>query len=240
MQADDLLNRIGNGRTDAILDVCKLDNWRALIERDAVTTWQWLVYYNDVTALRFLQDKNGSLGNMNLAEELGNAAFFGHWQMCRFLIDAGADVTVADAETGETALHSALSKAGRPYYIHVVKMLLEAGANVNAVTSAGKETAAFMRDVRTRGESPLHRAAAYADAATVALLIEHGADVTAKDINGDSPMSYASLHLRPAQILKLLEHGPHKIHQSSARVIISDHGCGWGNGMETNLLGEPH
>jgi hypothetical protein len=42
----------------------------------------------------------------------------------------------------------------------VVKLLVDKGADVNAKTIAGLETGAFMRDVRTKGETPLHRAAA--------------------------------------------------------------------------------
>jgi hypothetical protein len=52
-------------------------------------------------------------------------------------------------------LHSALAKAGRPYYHYVVRLLLEHGADVNARTLPGRETGAFMRDVRTCGETPL-------------------------------------------------------------------------------------
>ncbi|MBK8632431.1 MAG: ankyrin repeat domain-containing protein [Saprospiraceae bacterium] len=94
-------------------------------------------------------------------------------------------------------MHNALAKAGRPYYFYVVKLLVDKGANVNAKTIPGIETGAFMRDVRTKGESPLHRAAAYADAKTIAFLIDHGADKTAKDAYGNSPLSWASEHLRP-------------------------------------------
>lgn len=73
-------------------------------------------------------------------------------------------------------MHGALEKAGRPYYFYVVKLLVDKGADVNAKTIPGKETGAFMRDVRTKGETPLHRAEAYADEKTITYLIEHGAD----------------------------------------------------------------
>ena len=112
MQADDLINRISKGRTDAILDLCTLENWQSLVERDAVTLWQWLVYFNDVTGLRFLAERYGSLGSMHVTGELANAAFFGHWQMCRYLIDLGADVTAADPVSGETALHGGIGFSG--------------------------------------------------------------------------------------------------------------------------------
>ena len=43
----------------------------------------------------------------------------------------------------------------RPYYFYVVKLLVDKGANVNAKTIKGLETGAFMRDVRTKGETPI-------------------------------------------------------------------------------------
>lgn len=76
----------------------------------------------------------------------------------------------------EPALHGALAIAGRPYYFYVVKLRVDKGADVNAKSIPDKETGAFMQNVRTKGETPLHRAAAYADEKTITYLIEHGAD----------------------------------------------------------------
>ena len=141
-------------------------------------------------------------------------------------------------KTEETPLHNALAKAGRPYYFFVVKLLVENGANVNSKTIPGLETGAFMRDVRTNGETPLHRAAAYADERTINFLIENGANKEAKDENGDSPLTWASKHLRPGSILSLLAYGEHRIGERHKTRNTSDHGNGWGNGMEWNLLGD--
>ena len=99
------------------------------------------------------------------------------------------------------------------------------------------ETGAFMRDVRTRGETPLHRAAAYADERIVSLLLEHGADREARDVNGDSPLSWASYHLRPAAILKMLTFGDYRINDAQVERMKSDHGAGFGNGMDWNFIG---
>lgn len=197
-----------------------------------------MVYYDDVTAFKAVLQAGGDLTSIDLDAELGNAAFFGHWKMCDFLIAQGADVTAAHAETGETPPHSALAKAGRPYYLYVIRLLVEHGADVNAATIAGKETGAFMRDVRTRGETPLHRAAAYADEGIVQYLLDHGANREARDAHGASPLTWASEHLRPGSILALLSFGEHRIGERSRQAIISDHGAGWGNGMEWNLRGD--
>lgn len=233
-----LLDAISRGRTDLVFELLALPHWRAALGEGAVKPLQWFVYYNDLTAIKAVLAAGGDLKSLDLDRELGNAAFFGHWKICDLLIERGANPSHADPATGETPLHGALSKAGRPHYFNVVRLLIERGADPNARTRPGVETGAFMRDVRTKGESPLHRAAAFADLDTIAFLIDHGADRTLKDAAGDTPLSWASWHLRPGAVLRLLGHGAHQVSEKGAANITSDHGCGWGNGMERNLLGD--
>lgn len=237
MQIEKVIDFISQGRTDYIFHLLKNPDWKNLLHQGQVKPLQWLVYYNDTTALRAVLEAGGNLDSINLQEELGNAAFFGHWKVCDFLIKQGADVNAAVDKTNETPLHNALSKAGRPYYFYVIKLLVEKGADVNAKTIPGVTTGAFMRDVRTKGETPLHRAAAYADEQTIHFLIQHGADKAAKDANGDSPLSWASEHLRPGNILALLTYGEYNISKGHITKNTSDHGQGWGNSMDWNLLG---
>ena len=234
----EILERISRGRTDLVFELLRLPEWRGALDREPIRPLQWFVYYDDVTAMKAVLEAGGNLSSIDLDEELGNAAFFGHWKMCDFLIAHGANVDAAHPETGETPLHNALAKAGRPYYLRVIRLLIEHGADVNARTVAGKETGAFMRDVRTVGETPLHRAAAYAGTEIVEYLLDHGADREARDAHGDSPLSWASRHLRPGAILSLLVFGEHRIGEASKRLITSDHGAGWGNGMEWKFVGD--
>lgn len=238
METQKIIEYISRGRTDFIFDFLKISNWKELLHQGQIKPLQWLVYYNDTTGLKAVLDRGGDLGSINLDEELGNAAFFGYWKVCDFLINSGADVNARVNKTLETPLHNALSKAGRPFYFYVVKLLVEKGADVNAKTVPYVETAAFMRDVRTKGETPLHRAAAYSDERTISYLIEHGADKTSKDAYGNSPLSWASEHLRPGVILSLLSYGEHQISDAHKIKNTSDHGLGWGNGMDWNLTGE--
>jgi ankyrin repeat protein len=161
-----------------------------------------------------------------LDRELNAAAFHGHWRLCQFLLETGAKVNQPETETGETALHAATSKDS-PAHERVVRVLLAAGADPNAVTIPGAETGAFMRDCRTRGETPLHRAAAFASEATLQHLLDAGANREAKDVNGDSPLSWGSWHNRPDSILRRLCYG--SFHIRPAR-----------QSMEAYLLGEPH
>ena len=238
MTIEQTLNYISRGRTDFIFRLMRQPGWKDALHQGHVKPLQWLVYYNDTTALRAVLEAGGNLSSIDVNGELGNAAYFGHWKVCDFLIKNGADVNSIVEKTGETPLHNALAKAGRPYYLFTVKVLVENGADVNAKTIAGTETGAFMRDVRTKGEAPLHRAAAYADEAIISFLIGHGADKEAKDAHGNTPLSWASEHLRPGTVLALLAYGDHRIGEGHREKNKSDHGQGWGNGMDWNLLGD--
>lgn len=238
MDKETLFDRITRGRTDLVFELLALPDWQSVLHEGDFKPLQWFVYYNDTTAIKAVLAAGGDLGSINLDQELGHASFFGHWKVVDLLINSGANVNYALPDTGETPLHSALCKAGRPYYLYVIKLLVENGADVNACTIPGKETGGFMRDVRTKGETPLHRAAAYGDEAMIAYLIEHGADREARDANGDSPLTWASEHLRPGSILKLLAFPPHFVSDAGAAQITSDHGCGWGTGMDRKFLGD--
>lgn len=236
MDKETLLDRISRGRTDLVFELMKLPDWQSVLQEGEVKPLQWFVYYNDTTALKAILDAGGDLSSIDLDRELGHASFFGHWKVVDFLISQGADVNSTIPDTGETPLHSALCKAGRPYFLYVLKLLVENGANVNAKTVPGKETGGFMRDVRTKGETPLHRAAAYGDEAMIQYLLDNGADKQARDANGVSPIGWASEHLRPGSILHLLSFEGQFVGENS--LITSDHGCGWGNGMERKFLGD--
>ena len=158
--------------------------------------------------------------------ELNSAAFHGHWPLCQFLLEQGADANLPQPETGETPLHSALCNTDRVAYDRVLQVLLAHGADPNRATVPGQETGGFMRDCRTKGETPLHRAAAFGVEQTIRILLDAGATIDARDCNGDTPLSWASWYLRPTPILRLLLHGEFRIHPQNRE-------------MRANLLGDP-
>ena len=94
-----------------------------------------------------------------------------------------------------------------------------------------------MRDARTRGETPLHRAAAFSTESVIDLLIDAGAAKDAKDVAGDTPLSWASWHLRPAAIIRKLCYGNFSIHPDAR--WTGDHGSG-PTGLDGALLGKLH
>jgi uncharacterized protein len=219
-----MLDKIVDGRTDLVFEY--LAQGHAADSKDAhgVPLIKWCAYYGDVSAIKHLLAMGESPGA--LAGELEAATFHGHWRLCQFLIELGHDVNQFLPDTGETPLHAAFCK-GSLAHDRVVRILLGAGANPNAATKPGVETGGFMRDVRTRGETPLHRAAAFGSAESIQLLLDAGARKDAKDINGDSPLTWGSWHLRPDSILRKLCYGGFSIREDRTT-------------MEMNLLGEPH
>ncbi|MFN0058926.1 MAG: ankyrin repeat domain-containing protein [Planctomycetota bacterium] len=232
-----MLKRIADGRTDLVFDFLAAGHPASSVDENGVSLIKWCAHYGDVSAIRYLLAHGESLTALGDNFDLNGAAFHGHWRLCQFLIERGADVNKPLNETGETPLHSSLCKANRPTYHFVLKVLLANGATPNCVTKPGVPTGAFMRDARTKGETPLHRAAAFGSADDIQLLIAAGAKLDAKDAHGDSPLSWASWHLRPDHVLRLLCYGGFTIH--SHRNSTFDHGAGWGE-MESSLLGTPH
>jgi ankyrin repeat protein len=150
-----------------------------------------------------------SLHTLGTNFDLNGACFHGTWQLCQFLVEQGADVNWPLLESGESLLHSTLVKANGPRHNLVL------------------ETGAFMRDCRTKGETPLHRAPAFGDEEAIQLLLDAGAVIDARDMHGDTPLSWAGWYLRPAPILRKLCQGSFGIRPNYA-------------GMEANLRGNPH
>jgi len=136
---------------------------------------------------------------------LCNAAFNGKVESVKWLLDKGENANFTFTNTGENALHYTISKTSEmDERAEIVKILIAAGIDVNKKTLAGKPTLCFMRDAYLKGESPLHRAAAFGNVTIIKMLLDAGAELSMKDANGDTPISWGSWYLRDADILRLL------------------------------------
>jgi cytohesin len=165
-------------------------------------------YNGEVQELARLLDQGDAIPPGAVDAALEAAAYEGRAEAARLLLTRGADSNRLDPSNGESILHFATSKTSRPAErTDVVKQLISAGADVNRRTLVGVTTLCYMRDIRTRGETPLHRAAAFGEAEMIKALIAAGADKKAKDAHGESPLTWASWHLRDNEVLKLLLYG---------------------------------
>jgi cytohesin len=134
-----------------------------------------------------------------------NAAYNGKVDSVNWLLNKGENANFSFTDTGENALHYTISKTSEMHEREeIVKLLIAAGTDVNKRTFAGKSTLCFMRDAYLKGESPLHRAAAYGSIDIIKMLLAAGAEPSMKDANGDTPISWGSWYLRSSDVLRLL------------------------------------
>ncbi|XP_026152159.1 ankyrin repeat domain-containing protein 50 [Mastacembelus armatus] len=144
---------------------------------------------------------------------LRSAAWGGHNEAVRLLLDAGADVDGCDAE-GRTALRAAAWGG----HEEIVLTLLEYGAQVNKADSNGR--------------TPLIAAAYMGHHEAVEILLEHNAEVDLADGDGRTALSVAALCVPTAAGIKgygevanlLLEHGAdpgHRDHDGMTPLLLA-------------------
>ena len=105
---------------------------------------------------------------------LALACFFGQEPVASWLVNHGANVSLAANNPMHVApIHAAT--AGR--HFGILKLLVEAGANVNAR--------------QQQGFTPLHAAAQHGDEPALRLLLQHGADRAAMASNNQTPLDLA-------------------------------------------------
>jgi ankyrin repeat protein len=117
---------------------------------------------------------------------LGLASFFGHLQAVNLLLGRGAPVNVASRnDMNVMPLHSAV--AGR--HLAVAKVLLEHGADPNAVSHAGW--------------TPIHGAADHGDMALLRVLLAHGAQPDPRNDDGLTPadLAQSKAHVEAVELL---------------------------------------
>ena len=225
MATSDLLKLIEAGLTDAVFEFVT-SGGSATAEINGAPLLSTCAYFGDVSAIKFLLSSGASLQDLGDNLGLNAASFHGHWRMCKFVLEHGAKVNKPEADTGETSLHAALCTPERVAHNLVMRVLLAHGADPNARTMKNIETGAFMRDCRTKGETPLHRAAAFGDPEAIQMLLDVGAKIDAKDMNGDTPLGWASWYGRPDAILRMLCYGEFRIRPNR-------------KSMRAYVLGEP-
>src|SRR5262249_17870969 len=140
-----MLDRIADGRTDLVFDYLAQGHPANSTDGQGGSLLSWCAYYGDVSAIRYLVAQGAALASLGENLDLITASFHGHWQLCQFLIENGADVNHPDPDTGETALHAALCTTNRLAHDLVVKVLLAAGGHPTCGTQPSKEEGSVMR-----------------------------------------------------------------------------------------------
>ena len=194
-----MLSEIADGRTDLVFEFIAEGNGADYDGR------QWSFAAAVVCVLRrrerdeILAGEWGSLDSLGDNLDLNAACFHGHWRLCKFLLEQGADVNLPLAEYWRDAFaRGALHYEPASRTTWCCGYCWRTARIPNCATKPNVETGGFMRDCRTKGETPLHRAAAFGDRGKPSRCCwtpEPRND--AKDINGDSPLSWASWHARP-------------------------------------------
>jgi ankyrin repeat protein len=127
-----------------------------------------VTYFDNLVIYKVILDHGVDM-NKN---RLHYASEKGKKDVCKLLLDCGADVNAKD-NSGRTSLHRAAASGHKD----VCELLIKHGANVNAKTIGST--------------SPLHFAAAKGHADVCELLLDHGADVNAVDNTKDSPLQWS-------------------------------------------------
>ncbi|GLD63224.1 tankyrase-2-like protein [Lates japonicus] len=156
---------------------------------------------------------------VNAVDHLGQtalhrAAHCGHLQTCRLLLSAGSDPLLTSlqgfspSQLGNKSVQEILQAEGVLVgNSEVDRQLLEASktGDVETVKKLCTVQNVNCRDVEGRQSTPLHFAAGYNRLAVVQFLLQHGADVHAKDKGGLVPLHNACSygHYEVAELLVL-------------------------------------
>ncbi|MAF12357.1 hypothetical protein CMK11_18080 [Candidatus Poribacteria bacterium] len=124
--------------------------------------------------------------------QIVRAAGVGDVEQVQALLAENPDLVRARGAGSSTPLHAAVWKGKAA----VVRLLLEAGADVNA-----------HNDNTHWGTTPLHAAAHSNRKGIAELLIAHGADVNAKNPDGVTPLATTHAHNATSAAKLLREHG---------------------------------
>ena len=150
--------------------------------------------------------------DLNLTDPDGTSALVlaiinGHYDTAALLAERGADPNIADT-SGMAALYAAVDMntlgeiygrparpaSGKVTALDLMKVLLAHGANPNAALKSPTLQRAHTPGEGSLGEgaTPLMRAAKNGDAAALRLLLDHGADVNARQRNATTALMFAA------------------------------------------------
>jgi ankyrin repeat protein len=153
-----------------------------------MTTLMKAVQHNDAAAVRKLIADGANVDELDNGDApLVMAAYKGHTEIVKLLLEAGADVTAVDPSMKATALHAA-AYAGRT---EAAQLLIEYGIEVN-------------KQGPKNGYTALHDAIWQNNIATARVLIEAGASLSLESHDGETPLQFAKAKKRK-EIAEMIE-----------------------------------
>jgi ankyrin repeat protein len=155
-------------------------------------------HYNDKN-LQLCTERNDC---PSLVEWLHSEAEAGHIKAVKELLAKGVDVNGFTSE-GTAAIHVAVAKD----HEGVVKVLLDAKADVNLATIPREDRRTDPYAPTTIGWTALHIVAATGNDKLISFLLKRGADVRASALDGAKPLHYAAQFGHEKVLKRLLDSG---------------------------------
>ncbi|KAL7918360.1 ankyrin repeat-containing domain protein [Trichoderma austrokoningii] len=154
------------------------------------TMLSWTAFLGHEDATRVLLDRRANLEALdkNGQTPLHATAGTRHAGIVQMLIDKGANVNSTDGESSPLSL---AAHHGNP---QIVRMLLQAGASTEFITTPKKQTPLFLAVM-----APSIHALATVDA-----LVSHGADIEARDEDGMTALAHATRKKGKRAVFELL------------------------------------
>jgi uncharacterized protein len=154
-----------------------------------MTTLMNAVKNNDVAAVKQLIAQSVNVSELDASQDapLVMAAYLGHVEIVRLLLEAGADVKAVDPGMKATALHAA-SYAGRT---EAARLLIEHHIDIN-------------KQGPYNGYTALHDAIWQNNIETARVIIEAGANLDLKSNDGETPLQFAKSKHR-SEIAAMIE-----------------------------------
>lgn len=163
-----------------------------------------LIDHGAIPNEQFNENGHSVLSGLCYANSIFESKGTNQFECIRILIENGANVDVGFIPSNETPLHHATAPMGTEN-LEVIKLLLQNHANPNAKTIPNVDTHNFYYGAKTKGETPLHRAAAFCNIEAIELLLDFKANKESLDINGDTPHSWACWYRRPKKLIDQLK-----------------------------------
>nr|XP_020658845.1 tankyrase-2 [Pogona vitticeps] len=171
--------------------------------------------HNDVIEIVVKHEaKVSALDNLSQTS-LHRAAHCGHLQTCRLLLSSGCDPSIVSlqgftaSQMGNESIQQLLQEGVPLGNSEADRQLLEAAkaGDMDMVKKLCTVQSVNCRDIEGRQSTPLHFAAGYNRVSVVEYLLQHGADVHAKDKGGLVPLHNACSygHYEVAELL--VKHG---------------------------------